>query len=211
MLTTSMTRTFVIAIGLIVAGCARGGADGDLPEPAIDGAVRDGGLGDSGGQSDAGGFDSAIPPLDGAISLDATSGVDAGSGPTDGGQSVIDSGRPTVDAGTRDAGGSISPDLDPALSVPPESNPYCATPNTGCSAGGTWCRLYSSTEGRCEGCTGCGNQNDPCSTGQDCNIFFVCYTGRCTLMCELGSATCGDVDACLDVGHPTRGVCRPRT
>lgn len=200
-----MSRTFVIALGLFVAGCARGGANDDPPALAIDGAVRDGGVGDSGVLSDAGGFDSAVSPLlDSAVGLDATNGVD-------GGDLVIDGGMPGIDATTRDAGRSGSTDLDPALSIPPVGNPSCATPNTGCRAGETWCRLYSSTEGRYEGCTTCDNQNDPCSTGEDCNLFFVCYTGRCTLMCELGSSTCGDVNACLDIGHPTRGVCRPRT
>lgn len=211
MLSTSMRRTFpilIIIIGQGVLGCARGGA-GDQPE-TVDASLGDGGSRDSGASHDADHFDSRIAPVDGATVSDANTGTDTGIGRIDGGLAVTDSGAPIVDAGTRDAGGTVSPDLDPSLSVPPASNPTCSTPNTGCAAGGTWCRLYSSTEGRCEGCVGCGNQNDSCVTGADCNIFLVCYTGRCTLMCELGSTTCGSVDRCLDVGHPTQGVCLPR-
>ena len=71
------------------------------------------------------------------------------------------------------------------------------------------CRFFSATEGRCESRTECGNLGASCTDGTDCDILFACFEGRCTKICPLGTFYCGPVDDCLDVGHPTHGVCRP--
>jgi hypothetical protein len=39
--------------------------------------------------------------------------------------------------------------------------------------------------------------------------LFSCYAGRCTNFCTLGTVECGPVEDCLDIGHPTHGVCDP--
>jgi hypothetical protein len=69
--------------------------------------------------------------------------------------------------------------------------------------------LKDSSTGVCESCDACGNLFDPCTTGRDCDILFQCYQGQCTNICPLGTTFCGAPDDCIDVGHPTYGVCKP--
>ena len=35
------------------------------------------------------------------------------------------------------------------------------------------------------------------------------FCSQCTNICPLGTFYCGPVEDCLDIGHPTYGVCRP--
>ncbi len=137
-------------------------------------------------------------------------GSDAG-GPRDGGPPGLDAGR--IDGGRPDAG---APDagpggaLDPRLGLPDPSGATCTEPGLrGDCPGTTVCRFYTPTEGRCESCGPCGNLNTACTSSAECDILFMCFGGRCTNFCTLGSFECGAVADCLDVGHPTRGVCRP--
>jgi hypothetical protein len=149
-------------------------------------------------------------------SVDA-SAVDAGrlDGSLDGGSS--DAGRDAgagSDAGVRDAGRDAGMDagratgLDPELDLPPAENEACETPGASCG-GARVCRFYDESEGRCESCTECGNLFDPCASGDDCDILFVCFRGSCTNICLLGTFQCGAEEDCIDVGHPTHGACRP--
>jgi len=71
------------------------------------------------------------------------------------------------------------------------------------------CRIFGPGEGRCEGCTNCGNLNALCSDSTQCDILFQCYQGRCTNICPLGTYYCGPIEDCIDVGHESYGVCRP--
>ncbi len=127
--------------------------------------------------------------------------------------SLGDSGR---DSTIPDSGSDVAaPDggaLDPALSpAGPDGDP-CSTPGSlGECPSVEVCRFFDATTSRCESCGPCGNLNDPCSSSAECDIVHVCYAGRCTNFCPLGTFACGPVEACLDVGHPTQGVCDPST
>ncbi len=100
--------------------------------------------------------------------------------------------------------------LDPAVSVPPGDNEPCDTPGAMFECSGiAICRLYSEDSSRCESCEPCGNLHSPCSASSECDILFTCYEGYCTAMCSFETPqTCGRPTDCIDVGHPTHGVCR---
>lgn len=162
------------------------------------------GFGDAGLRDAATPSDGGTPRTDAGI--DASSPGDAGhdaggqrdGGPRDGG---------TADVG-RDAGASP---LDPQLDVPPASNDPCGSPGSLSECSGiAVCRFFSPDEGRCESCTGCGNLFASCASGEDCDILFVCFQGQCTNFCTLGTSECGRPADCIDIGHPTRGACRPQ-
>ncbi len=190
-----MARRLWISVVLVSLGCASGGHP--LGPPGDDGGARsDGGRAD-GGAADAGRVDGGR--------LDAGR-VDAGR--VDAGR--VDAGR--VDAGRVDAGrdGGRGTPLDPLLRPADPSGAPCATPGSMSECPGiAVCRFFTAEEGRCESCTECGNLGRPCASGRDCDILFACYAGRCTNICPLGTFYCGPVEDCLDVGHPTHGVCRP--
>ncbi len=71
------------------------------------------------------------------------------------------------------------------------------------------CRFYDSAEGRCESCGTCGNLGNTCTASNECDILFTCYQNTCVNICPLGTYYCGAITDCLDIGHPTYGVCRP--
>lgn len=184
----------ILALVLVASltGCAFGDGRGNDAGPP--GAV------DSGPDvTDAG----PPPSTDAGPPPGADAGPDsADAGPRDAG--AIDSGPGAADAGPM--GGA----LDPGLSLPDPSGTPCSTPGSmGECPGIEVCRFFSTTEGRCESCGACGNLGASCSASADCDILFMCFEGRCTNFCTLGSFECGPVADCLDVGHPTRGVCRP--
>lgn len=100
--------------------------------------------------------------------------------------------------------------LDPDLALPDPSGEVCTYPgDLGACPGIAVCRFYTPAEGRCESCSPCGNLDDFCTLSSECDILFSCYLGRCTNFCTLGTQECGPVEDCIDIGHPTRGVCRP--
>jgi hypothetical protein len=146
-----------------------------------------GGDGPSGGQHDA----PAGPPTDGTPVADA----------------AIDG---AIDAPIDGSGGGGT-GLDPDLSLPDPGGQVCDEPGRlglpECPPVHV-CRFFTSTEGRCESCTGCGNLNAACSATSDCDILFECYKNRCTNFCTLGSGECGPPADCINIGHATRGVCR---
>lgn len=101
--------------------------------------------------------------------------------------------------------------LDPQLAVPPLCMPTCVSIgfSNDCPAGNI-CRLEDSATAVCEGCTTCGNLDDPCTASNECDIVFTCFRGQRTAMCDLDTPqTCGNPAACTDVGHPTHGACDP--
>lgn len=104
--------------------------------------------------------------------------------------------------------------LDPNLATPPESNPPCTTPGSRGECGFLEiCRHFSAEESRCESCDDgtCNGLGQPCSRTAECDILFTCYLGRCTGTCDLTTPqVCGVPTDCIDVGHPTHGVCLPR-
>jgi hypothetical protein len=134
----------------------------------------------------------------------------------DGGGAPLDSaaGPPATAAG-QDGGGGTT--VDAAAGPPatgmhvdlklPSAGAVCSPPGTSCP-GIEVCRIATKTQGRCEGCTSCGNLHAPCSANTDCDILFQCFKGRCTNICPLGTSYCGPVEDCVDVGHATHGVCR---
>jgi hypothetical protein len=99
--------------------------------------------------------------------------------------------------------------LDPGLALPDPSGAVCATPGSLSECPGIEvCRFYSAQSGRCEACTTCNNLGAACSASSDCDILFMCYLGKCTNFCQLGTSECGPVANCLNIGHPTYGVCK---
>lgn len=99
--------------------------------------------------------------------------------------------------------------LDPDLDIPDEGE-QCDYPGDLQSCPGiAVCRFATAEYGICESCDACGNLFAPCVEGTDCDILFSCYAGSCTNFCTLGTFECGPVEDCLDIGHPTRGVCDP--
>lgn len=189
-------RHAVVLVVLGTVACANGEGFGrrDGGGPAGDVGVLDVGSGLDAAGLDARGLDAPMPTDTGRADARLS---DAG---------ATDAGR--VDAG-RDAGGGGG-GLDPDLDTPPASATPCSTPGGMSDCPGiAVCRFFSATEGRCESCTECGNLGDPCTEGTDCDILFACFEGRCTNICPLGTFYCGPVEDCLNVGHPTHGVCRP--
>jgi hypothetical protein len=130
-----------------------------------------------------------------------------GSSPTSASASGSSSSGAGATGDTTSGGGTP---LDPDLDVPSEGE-SCMFPGSlnECPGVATVCRFYTAEEGRCESCDNCGNLNAACTTGTDCDILFSCYAGRCTNFCQLGTPSCGPVENCLDIGHPTHGVCDP--
>jgi hypothetical protein len=152
------------------------------------------------GDADSSDADSSESSAEGSSEATGGSGGDG-----DGGSDTSTTGDTT--GGT--SGGSGDP-LDPDLDVPPGGNTPCSTPGSLNECGPLEvCRFFDSEEGRCESCTGCGNLNAFCTEGTDCDILFMCFQNTCTNFCTLGSSECGAVDACVNVGHPTKGVCQP--
>jgi hypothetical protein len=158
------------------------------------------------------GADSGAPdadPADVADDTDAPVDADA-SGPADTSTPDTTPDTSVPDTTPEETGGSLTP-LDPALSVPPRGSEPCETPGSfGECSGIAVCRLYAAEESRCESCETCGNLNASCSASNECDILFTCYLGRCTAMCSFETPqTCGNPSDCVDVGHPTYGVCLP--
>jgi hypothetical protein len=168
-----------------LAGCPRLFA-GDV-------AGRDAGSIDGGG----GGGDFAAPS-DLAIRADGPTPIgDLSQGPSDLARAAP--------ADLSSGGGA----LDPGLSLPDPSGPACATPGSlGECPFLDVCRFYTSAQGRCESCTTCNNLGAACSASSDCDILFMCWQGKCTNFCTLGTTECGPPANCLDIGHPTKGVCK---
>lgn len=135
---------------------------------------------------------------------DAFPFIDGATGQIDASSDIPDAGIPLPDAST-----SVS-DLDPNLGLPDEEGAPCFSPGSLSECPSIQvCRFFSSNEGRCETCEECGNLNASCSASDQCDILFMCYLGRCTNFCPLGTFACGPIDDCLDIGHATEGVCAP--
>jgi hypothetical protein len=99
--------------------------------------------------------------------------------------------------------------LNSQLSIPPSGTP-CSTPGSLSECVLTEvCRPASAETGRCESCDSCGHLFDFCNSSDECDIVFTCFQNSCVGICPLGTTACGPVDDCLDIGHPTHGVCRP--
>jgi len=116
----------------------------------------------------------------------------------------------SADASSTGATGATGGDpLDPDLDIP-NGGEECTTPGDLNECPGiAVCRFATTEHGLCESCDACGNLNAPCVEGTDCDILFSCYAGRCTNFCTLGTFECGPIEDCLDIGHPTHGVCDP--
>jgi hypothetical protein len=175
----------------MIAGCSN-----DRRRSGSDGARPDGGPIDA-ARADAPGRDA--PGLD-APGVDAP-GVDAPGVDAPG----VDA--PGVDAGTRDAGSPDGGALDPRVSPADPSGTPCDRPGgRGDCASLEVCRFYSASEGRCETCEPCGNLGASCTSSDQCDILFVCFDGRCSNICQLDPPDCFP---CMNIGHPTHGVCPP--
>lgn len=141
---------------------------------------------------------------DAAPRADAYSFVDATPGQIDASPNLPDAGDTTPDAST-----PVS-DLDPDLALPDAEGAPCFSPGSLSECPSVQvCRFFSSNEGRCETCEECGNLNATCNASDQCDILFMCYLGRCTNFCPLGTFACGPIDDCLNIGHDSQGVCAP--
>lgn len=176
----------VATLSLLLIACGNDRRPADRDSGGVDARA------DTASPTDSG-SDTASPSDSGS---DTASPVDSGS---DSGSDV------GSDVGSAD-GGALDPSLSPAA---PEGDP-CTTPGSlGECPSIQVCRFFDATTSRCESCEPCGNLGNSCSASSECDILFVCYAGRCTNICPLGTSFCGPPDDCLDVGHPTHGVCRP--
>lgn len=202
-----------VAIVCVAPGCSKRAPSGFAP-----------GLGPGDGEATTTVLTTGIEPTGGASeSGDAPSSdaSDASGEPDEAGSS----GEPSIDTTSSeattepvaDASSSSSSGLpvlpgdplDPSLDIP-EDGEACDTPGSlGECPGIAVCRFATSEQGLCESCEPCGNLGDPCSESIECDILFSCFEGRCTNFCELGTYGCGPIEDCLDVGHPTHGVCDP--
>ena len=196
----------VVVLGMIalfgVAGCARAAPGGGGDVDRNDAAVRDAAVSDAPDKRDAATADASIGD---ASAVDA-SAVDARVVDAPGGTDAdVD---PPIDAQT-DGGTGLDPDLE----LPDPAGAVCARPGAAgfndCDPPAA-CRFYTPTEGRCEDCQDCRGLGMPCSVSSDCDSLAVCFRGRCSSFCRLGSPECGgQVSACLSIGHATVGVCDP--
>jgi hypothetical protein len=203
----------VLAIAAVLAGaCARGQSD-YVGEPGSGVPTVGPQGGNGGGNGNGAGNNGTGNGTGGADGGGTGVATDGGGVVTDGGGTAHDA-APPQDATTGTDAAPPFPDagsLDPLLSLPDPSGVACVPSGFGSEVGCpafNVCRLASPTGGRCETCTDCGNRGATCSTGKDCDILFECYDGRCTNFCQLGTYNCGPIADCLNVGHPTIGVCR---
>lgn len=162
----------------------------------------------TGDASDVGEGSSSSSSSGSSSTLDGSAaGDDAGSSSNKDGSTSKDGASGSDGSTTQDG----ATGLDPDLKIPGAGqacDPPGASPSGGCPSLSA-CRIASPTGGRCESCTTCGNLNAPCSAGTECDILFECYKGKCTNFCHLGTMECGAPANCLNVGHPTIGVCKP--
>jgi hypothetical protein len=193
-----------VLAALVLAACSVGGGDpfpGALSVGSAGSATSDG---STGGTSD--GSSSGAVGSDGGSSSnagDSTSGGATSASTTSEGSS--DSGDDATTTGASGGGDPLDPDLDV-----PNGGEECETPGDLNECPGiAVCRFATSEHGLCESCDECGNLNAPCVEGTDCDILFSCYAGHCTNFCTLGTFECGPVEDCIDIGHPTHGVCDP--
>jgi hypothetical protein len=128
---------------------------------------------------------------------------------------MIDAPGTGVDAKKLDAGGGGGTGLDPDLEIPDPNGQVCHHPgrfgSPECPAGDQVCRYFTSTEGRRETCTSCGNLDAACSATNQCDTLFECFRGHCVGFCTLGQDPneCGAVADCVNIGYPALGVCLP--
>lgn len=149
----------------------------------------------------------AAVALGGCATGDPDNSFPAGDNFPDASTRIIDA-RVRPDAEGLD--GAVVSDLDPQLDVVGPGGEVCGIPGETFECGaGQVCRFYDSQLGRCGGCGLCATDNDPCAASSECGLEFMCYQGRCTKFCTLFNTECGSPLDCLDIGHPTRGVCRP--
>ena len=207
----------LLAVVLLATACSEdvdggpsfgSGASGASASGGTSTATPDDGSGATsdipGSSADTGDAPGTTTDVSGATTDDPSASNESSSGadPTTGGLS----GETTTDDTAASSGGTP---LDPNLDVP-EDGESCTTPGSLNECPGiAVCRFYTAEESRCESCDNCGNLGAPCTEGTDCDILFACYAGRCTNICPLGTSYCGPVEDCLDVGHPSHGVCDP--
>lgn len=154
--------------------------------------------------------DAASAESNGSDAPDATTGDPTAADTSSASADSIGTDESATDATSTTTSGESSGDpLDPDLDVP-NGGEECTMPGSLTECPGiAVCRFATTDHGLCESCDACGNLNDPCVEGTDCDILFMCYAGRCTNFCTLGTFECGPVEDCLDIGHATHGVCDP--
>ena len=215
-------RWSIVAAVLSVAACSEDVAGGPAFGSGASGATAsDATAGATASPDDRGSSTDATPETTAAATDDpsnsTTGGPTADTSASD--TSASDTSASGAGPSTSGVSGETSTDdtaasgdgtpLDPDLDVPDAGEP-CTTPGSLNECPGVAvCRFYTAEEGRCESCEACGNLGDPCTDGTDCDILFACFAGRCTNICPLGTFYCGPVEDCLEVGHPTHGVCDP--
>lgn len=213
-------KRYGILAGLCLVACNVGTTDGATGLSAGGGGVS---VGNEGSATSSGNDDADEPTEDSAAAN--TGDSTDGSTPTTAADETdsADTATTTATDGNDDDGttggtdttpGSTSGDtpgspLDPGLDTPDDGE-VCMTPGSlGECPALQVCRFHTTEQGLCESCDTCGNLGAPCVEGTDCDILFACYQGQCTNICELGTFFCGPIEDCLNVGHPTHGVCAP--
>lgn len=203
----SLVPTWLLVLAACTVGPGGSFPDGGATAATTVSSTAQGpaGTASEGSDTDSGDTGGSDPTSDSSAAADTTAADTTGAS-TD---------PSTGDASTSPVSGSESSDsgagtpLDPLLDVP-DVGEQCDYPGDLQSCPGiAVCRFATAEYGLCESCDACGNLNAACVEGTDCDILFSCYAGRCTNFCTLGTFECGPIEACLDIGHPTRGVCDP--
>jgi hypothetical protein len=208
-------RTCSAVLGAVSLACTVGGGN-PFPGGASAGSAGSATTAGTSGNADESASDG---PASAATSADASAGTSASDttasdaedatsasdGASDDGSGEVSSTDTSTNASDAGGGDPLDPDLDI-----PNDGEACTTPGDLNECPGiAVCRFATTEHGLCESCDACGNLNAPCVEGTDCDILFSCYAGHCTNFCTLGTFECGPIEDCLDIGHPTKGVCDP--
>jgi hypothetical protein len=192
------------------AGTAgKGGSAGKAGSSAGSSTGGSSGTGGKGGGSGSGGAAGATAGSSGQGGGTAGAAGTAGTAGTGGKGGASGKGG---SGGSGGSGGTSMADVSGALSKPSPNAPICATEGkTGgnCSVG-LVCRIYSPSDGRCEGCSPCNAIGAACTSSVQCAITAQCFGGFCRELCSLsaGATPCvTEGTTCQSVGNDAAGVC----
>ena len=187
---------------------AKGGEAGTSGDAGKAGsAPTKGGAAGDAGTSGKGG--AAGTPSKGGAAGDAGKGGTSGGSAGSAGKGGSSGGGTAGKGGGSGTGGSGSGTLSSSLSRPSPNAPVCNNEGAqGTCAVGLVCRIYSTTDGRCEGCSPCEAIGKACTASVGCSVTAQCFAGFCRELCPLASGTCATPDTtCKDVGNDAAGVC----
>lgn len=187
---------------------------------AAAGTTSKGGSGGSAGKSGAAGATAGSSGASGSAGSAAGTGGSAGAAAGGAGSGAggaagkAGSGGTAGKGGAGGSGGTSSSDVSGALSKPSPNTTICGNEGKtgGSCAAGLVCRIYSPTDGRCEGCSPCNGIGEACTASVQCAITAQCFGGFCRELCSLAADAPPCVTentTCQTVGNDAAGVCLP--